>query len=161
MDKLQRQGLITSEHVNEHLRLRDRWLGRPGMLAEAATVHGDATPTNFLFPSRDDVVAIDLERMKDADRVFDVGMVCGEIKHAFLWRTGRLDASERFIRVFLRRYARHFPSPDGAFREITHRVPFYMGLTELRIARNTWLDWAYRRRLVWEGHECLTWGLHL
>ena len=161
VDKLQRQGLITSEHVTEYLRLRDLWLARPGMLAEAVTVHGDATPTNFLFPDGDEVVAIDLERMKDADRVLDVGMVCGEIKHAFLWRTGRLDASERFIRGFLERYARHSPSPDGAFRKITRRIPFYMGLTELRIARNPWLDWAYRRRLVWEAHECLTWGLHL
>jgi len=159
--KLQQQGVITPYHVLEYLRLRDGWLQRPRMLAEAVTVHGDATPTNFLFPTPDGVAAIDLERMKEADRAFDVGMVCGEIKHAFLWRTGRLDASEPFIGHFLERYARHAPSPDGAFWEITRRVPFYMALTELRIARNTWLDWAYRRRLVWEAHECLTWGLEL
>jgi hypothetical protein len=159
--KLLRQGLLAPGHAAAYLRLRDRWLHRPRMRVEAVTVHGDATPTNFLFPSRDDVVAIDLERMKDADRVFDIGMVCGELKHAFLWRTGRLDPSEPFIRHFLRRYTCHWPAPDGAFWEITRRVPFYMALTELRIARNTWLDWEYRRRLVREARKCLTWGLQL
>jgi aminoglycoside phosphotransferase (APT) family kinase protein len=158
---LQRQGLLASDQAVAYLRLLDRWLGRPCMRAETVTVHGDATPTNFLFPSRQDVVAIDLERMKEADRVFDLGMVCGEIKHAFFWRTGRLDGSEPFIRHFLERYVCHCPAPDGTFREITRRVPFYMGLTELRIARNTWLDWRYRRRLVQEARECLTSGLRL
>jgi aminoglycoside phosphotransferase (APT) family kinase protein len=157
--ELQRQGLITTERVSEYLRLRDLWLVQPLMQVQATTVHGDATPTNFLFPNGDDVVAIDLERMKDADRVLDVGMVCGEIKHAFLWRTGRLDASEPFIRHFLDRYAAHFPSPEDGFREITRRVPFYMALTELRIARNLWLDWPYRKELAREARRCLRCGL--
>ena len=159
--KLQRQGLLDLDHATEYLRLLDRWLQRPRMHTEAVTVHGDATPTNFLFPSRHDVVAIDLERMKDADPVYDVGMVCGELKHAFLWRTGRLDTSEPFIRRFLEQYARHFPAPASAFWSITRRVPFYMALTELRIARNPWLDWGYRRHLVGEARKCLTWGLKL
>lgn len=159
--KLARQGLLDSDTVVAYLRLRDRWLGRSRMQAEAVTVHGDATPTNFLFPTSDDVVAIDLERMKAADRTYDLGMVCGELKHAFLWRTGRRDLSEPFIGRFLRRYAAHDPEPDDAFHAITHRLPFYMALTELRIARNTWLDWAYRRRLVREAGACLTWGLRL
>lgn len=158
---LQRQGLLSPNRAAAYLRLRDRWLQHARMQAEAVTVHGDATPTNFLFPNGDGVVAIDLERMRDADRVYDVGMVCGELKHAFLWRMGRLHVSEPFIHHFLWRYARNFPAPDGAFWEITQRVPFYMALTELRIARNTWLDWEYRRRLVREARECLTWGLEL
>ncbi|HKV43672.1 MAG TPA: phosphotransferase [bacterium] len=160
-DKLLRQQVIAVDHVWGFLALRDRWLVRPCMVAEAVTVHGDATPTNFLFPNSEDVVAIDLERMKQTDRVYDIGMVCGELKHAFLWRTGSGLASEPFIRHFLKRYCYHFPSPHDAFREITRRLPFYMGLTELRIARNPWLDWAYRKRLVWEAHECLAWGLQV
>lgn len=159
--KLCRQCLLTTEWAAVYLMLRDIWLQRPCMDAEAVTVHGDATPTNFLFPTERDVVAIDLERMRHADRIFDVGMVCGEIKHAFLWRTGNKYASEPFIRHFLQQYARHFVSPRTAFEAITRRVPFYMALTELRIARNDWLDWQYRQRLVWEAHECLTWGLRL
>lgn len=158
--KLVQQGLLTPDEAAAYLALRDRWLQGSRLRAQAVTVHGDATPTNFLFPGRD-VVAIDLERMKDADRVFDIGMVCGELKHAFLWRTGRLDTSEPFIRHFLWGYARHSAAPDDAFWSITRRVPFYMAFTELRIARNTWLDWPYRRRLVHEARECLAWGLRL
>jgi aminoglycoside phosphotransferase (APT) family kinase protein len=158
---LERQGLLDPGAVAAYLRLRDRWLGRSRMQAEAVTVHGDATPTNFLFPTTEDVVAIDLERMKAADRAYDLGMVCGELKHAFMWRTGRRDLSEPFIGRFLRRYAGHDREPDHAFRVITHRVPFYMALTELRIARNTWLDWEYRRHVVREAGACLTWGLRL
>ncbi len=159
--KLERQGLLDPRSVAAYLGLRDRWLARSRMLAGAVTVHGDATPTNFLFPTAEDVVAIDLERMKAADRAYDLGMVCGELKHAFLWRAGRRDLSEPFIGRFLRRYAGHDPEPVDAFRAITHRIPFYMALTELRIARNTWLDWPYRRRLVREAGACLTWGLRL
>jgi aminoglycoside phosphotransferase (APT) family kinase protein len=159
--KLERQGLLSPEAVAAYLRLRDRWLEQSRMRAQAVTVHGDATPTNFLFPTPEDVVAIDLERMKAADRAFDLGMVCGELKHAFLWRTGRQDVSEPFIRRFLRQYAGHCEEPRDAFRAITLRIPFYMALTELRIARNTWLNWEYRRRLVREAGACLTWGLRL
>jgi hypothetical protein len=158
---LEGQGLLCPDHAATYLRLRDRWLRRSRMETEAVTVHGDATPTNFLFPNGEDVVAIDLERMKDADPAYDVGMVCGEMKHAFLWRTGRWDLSEPFIHHFLRRYAGHFPTPQGAFWELTRRIPLYMALTELRIARNTWLDWTYRNRLVREAFECLTWGLEI
>ncbi len=159
IEKLQRQGVIDRGQGVVYLKQRDRWLRAPFMLAEEVTVHGDATPTNFIFPGGGDVVAIDLERMRRSDRVFDVGMVCGEVKHAFLWRTGARDASEPFIRHFLKGYCTHFPSPGEAFGVLTRRVPFFMALTELRIARNDWLDWDYRRRLVWEAGECLRWGL--
>jgi hypothetical protein len=159
--KLCRQTLLPAAGVADYLGLRDVWLARRDMAQEVATVHGDATPTNFLFPTDREVVAIDLERMRKADPVFDVGMVCGELKHAFLWRTGNRYGAEPFIRRFLDEYARHFPDPAEAFRRVTRRVPFYMALTELRIARNDWLDWAYRRRLVWEARECLVWGLRL
>lgn len=159
--KLEQQRLLEPHEVLAYARLRDRWLARSRMQAAAVTVHGDATPTNFLFPTAEDVVAIDLERMKPADQAYDLGMVCGELKHAFLWRTGRRDLSEPFIGRFLRRYAGRYSEPDEAFQAITHRTPFYMALTELRIARNTWLDWVYRRRLVREASACLTWGLRL
>lgn len=41
-------------------------------------VHGDVTPANILFGDGPWVIAIDLERMKTADRVLDVGRVAGE-----------------------------------------------------------------------------------
>ena len=52
-------------------------------------VHGDVTPTNILFGDGLWVIAIDLERMKRADRVFDVGRVAGEIKHFFMQHTAQ------------------------------------------------------------------------
>ncbi|MCL4475124.1 MAG: phosphotransferase [Nitrospirae bacterium] len=157
--KLQRQQLISQDSARDYLNLRDRWLRRSFMAAEEVIVHGDATPTNFVFSNSDNVAAIDLERMKKSDKVFDIGMVCGELKHSFLWRTGDPYAAEPFIRHFLKKYTGNFPSPMNAFREITRRLPFYMALTEMRIARNDWLDWGYRKRIVWEAHECLRWGL--
>jgi hypothetical protein len=42
-----------------------------------------------------------------------------------------------------------------AFWAITRRVPFHIGITLLRIARNSWIDWEYRWRLVREAKAIL------
>ncbi len=162
VDKLWRQRVLSDGERKFFMRIMEKWFCA-GILDRApnVTVHGDATPTNFLFTDDGDVVAIDLERLKTADPAFDVSMVCGEIKHAFLWRTGNPYASEPFIEFFLKRYSRHFDDFKTTFRELTLRNPFYMALTELRIARNSYLDWHYRQRLVHEAKECLKWGLRL
>lgn len=159
IDKLRRQTVLDAGAARELARLRDRWLGRARLRAGEAIVHGDATPTNFIFGDAGEVVAIDLERMRRADPAWDLGMVCGEIKHAFLWRTGDGWAAEPFIRVFLDRYAAAHPDPAAIFRATTRRLPFYMALTELRIARNEWLSWPARLRLAREARACLRWGL--
>ena len=162
VDKLCRQRVIPQDCRKAYLRLMDKWLGRTLLQrAKSVIVHGDATPTNFIFTKGGDVVAIDLERMRNGDRVYDVGMICGELKHAFLWRTGDACASEPFIRHFLVMYCSHFRNSGRAFGDITSRNPFYMALTELRIARNGYLDWNYRKRLAHEALECLKWGLRL
>jgi hypothetical protein len=62
------------------------------------------------------VIAIDLERMKTADRVFDVGRVAAEIKHFFMQYTGNKWLAEPYIGHFLREYACHFPDRDSAFQ---------------------------------------------
>jgi len=51
-------------------------------------VHGDATPSNFLFGEGLSVMAIDLERMRRADRVFDLGRIAGELQHFYMQATG-------------------------------------------------------------------------
>lgn len=160
--KLWEQRVLSDDARKSYLRLMTKWCSR-GILEQAknAIVHGDATPTNIIFSDRGDVVAIDLERSRTADPAFDVSMVCGELKHAFLWRTGNRYDAEPFIRHFLKSYALHFPDAKEAFREITLRTPFYMALTELRIARNAYLDWQYRKRLACEAGECMKWGLKL
>lgn len=158
LDKLCRHRII--DDLKSYIRLMDKWLSRNNIqMAKSSIVHGDATPTNFIFTEGGDIVAIDLERMKDCDPVYDIGMVCGELKHAFMWRKGRPDEAEPYIRHFLKEYAKHFKDEKEAFKEITYRNPFYMGLTELRIARNEYLNWDYRRWLAREAMECLRWGL--
>jgi aminoglycoside phosphotransferase (APT) family kinase protein len=114
-------------------------------------VHGDATPSNLLFGMGLKVIAIDLERMKRADRAFDLGRISGELQHYFLQAGRDKSAAEPFIGHFLWEYACHFPDRDRAFRSITGRLPFQMALTLLRIARNSWVGYSHRRRLVEEA----------
>lgn len=160
--KLSKQNVISGYEMNQYLKLAEKWLNRPVLQkSKDVIVHGDATPTNFIFTAGGDVVAIDLERMKNADAVLDIGMVCGELKHAFLWRTYNPYQAEPFIRHFFKSYASHFPNPKKVFMEITMRNPFYMALTELRIARNDYLGWDYRKMLAHEAMECLRWGLKI
>ncbi|MDD3154743.1 MAG: phosphotransferase [Victivallaceae bacterium] len=118
-------------------------------------VHGDATPSNFLFGDGRHVISFDLERGHYTDRVFDVGRMAAELFHFFLRSTGNKYAAEPFIGHFLWEYACHFPDREKAFQSITKRVPFYMGITLLRIARNGYLNWNYRRTLVEEAKQSL------
>lgn len=160
LDKLNKQDVIFDKKI--YIKLMDKWLSRNDIQnVNASIVHGDATPTNFIFTQTNDIVAIDLERMKDCDPVYDIGMVCGELKHAFMWRKGKPQDAETYIRFFLKEYSKHFKDKKMAFKEITYRNPFYMGLTELRIARNNYLSIDYKRWLAYEAMECLRWGLIL
>jgi len=120
-------------------------------------VHGDATPTNFLFHG-DQVTAIDLERMKWADRCWDLGFVAAELKHHFMWRAGDRWAAEPFIGHFLWEYAANYEG-ERFFHALTSKIPLYMALGLLRIARNTWLDEPHRRELIAEARKCLEYGL--
>jgi len=150
--KLHKRQFISWDEVNEFSWLRDRWREQPRMWEDQQVlVHGDATPSNFLFGYGLGVVAIDLERMKRADRVFDVGRIAGELQHFFLQATGNKYFAEPFIGHFLWEYACHFPDRYSAFRSICGRVAFQMGLTLLRIARNSWVSHDYRRRLIEEA----------
>jgi hypothetical protein len=123
-------------------------------------VHGDATPTNFLF-QRNKVSGIDLERMTWSDRCWDLGFMAAELKHHFMWRSGNGWAAEPFIGHFLWEYSVDHTNRGGAqsFHDITSRIPLYMALGLLRIARNDWLDLPYRRNLMREAKRCLKYGL--
>jgi aminoglycoside phosphotransferase len=150
--KLQIKQVIGAADANELYWLRDLWREKPRMWEDnQVIVHGDATPSNLLFGRGLSVIAIDLERMKRADRVFDLGRIAGELQHSFLQASGNQHAAEPFIGHFLWEYACHFPDRDRAFRSITGRLPFQMALTLLRIARNSWVSALQRRRLVEEA----------
>ena len=118
-------------------------------------VHGDATPSNFFFGDGLHVISFDMERVKQSDRVFDVGRIAGELQHFFLRSTGNKYNAEKFIGHFLWEYCCHFPDRNSAFQSVCCRIPFYMGTTLLRIARNGYLDVSYRRKLVNEAFNCL------
>ena len=123
-------------------------------------VHGDATPTNFLFPDGR-AVALDLERLRVGDRLWDLSWVAGELKHAWGWRAHDFLPAEDAIRHFLRAYLEAVAAEPATARRVYHLNPFYMALAELRIARNAYLAWDYRRELVAEARRCLTWGRRL
>lgn len=162
LGQLGKKCVIGENEQRGYMKLVEKWLGKPVLSrAEDAVVHGDATPTNFLFTENGDVVAIDLERMKSADPVYDLGMICAELKHSFMWRTGDPYRAEPFISYFLKSYCEGFQNSKKAFRRITLRNPFYMAMAELRIARNGYLDMGYRRGLAYEAVKCLKWGLRL
>jgi serine/threonine protein kinase len=119
-------------------------------------VHGDATPANFFFGDGMHVITFDLERMQRSDRLFDTGRIAGELQHYFLQYTGNKYAAEPFISYFLKEYCSHFPDCRRAFASITARLPFYMGMNLLRIARNNYLDYFYRRKLIEEAKLTLS-----
>ena len=118
-------------------------------------IHGDVTPTNFIFHPEDGLTAIDVERMRFADPVYDLGFLAAELKHHFALRILKADAAEPFIAHFFRAYCEKFPDPGSVFSAITHRNRFYMALGELRIARNIWLPLGHRKWLVEEAFRCL------
>jgi aminoglycoside phosphotransferase (APT) family kinase protein len=154
--KLVRIRAIDDNKAGELYWLRDQWRNQPRMWEDQkVVVHGDATPDNFMFGDRLAVMAFDLERARRADRVFDTGRIAGELKHFFLRATGNPNAAEPFIGHFHWEYACHFPDRDRAFQSISGRTPFYIGITLLRIARNSWVDAGHRYRLIAEAIECL------
>ncbi len=137
-----------------------QWQNRPFMNDDASVlVHGDATPANFMCGTQHKLIVLDLERLHRTDRLFDTGRIVGELAHFFMMHTGNRAHAERFIGHSLWGYATHFPDRENAFRSMNLRVPFYMGMTLLRIARNNWLEWNYRKWLIHEAKLCLKGGL--
>ena len=154
--RLVEMNTIGWEEAGELYWLRDRWREQPRMWEDRKVlVHGDATPGNFMLGDGLSVISFDLERVRHADRVYDTGRIAGELMHFFLQATGNKYAAEPFIGHFLWEYSCHFPDRDRTFGATTARVPFYMGITLLRIARNEWFSPEYRRQLINEAKQCL------
>ncbi len=154
--RLRKAHRIGSRDVGELSRMRDRWREQPRMWQDQQVwLHGDATPANFLFGAGMDVAAIDLERMKRGDRMFDVGRVAGELQHAFMRDAGDRHRADPFIGHFLWEYSCHFPDRERTFESVKSRAPYYMALNLLRIARNDYIDRDYGERLVSQAKRLL------
>jgi Phosphotransferase enzyme family len=148
---------ITSEERHCFDEIGERWAARSDLLKlpHEVVVHGDANPTNFLWREDNYLTVIDLERLSWGDRAFDLGFVAAELKHLFWCHSGNAQRSEPYIQHL---YATYFDClSDGMddFTSLTTRGRFYMGCIEMRIARNTWLDFGYRRSLVEDAQACL------
>jgi tRNA A-37 threonylcarbamoyl transferase component Bud32 len=148
--------VISPEEAGRLRHIGQRWRDSGDLNGSGAVlVHGDATPTQFLFPGSDELVAIDFERLHYADRAADIGRIAGELKHLFAKYAGDPWASEPFIQGFYRDYYRQ-ASAAGDFGWLTQRARFHMGCSELRIARNPWEDSGHRHWLVAEANACLS-----
>jgi aminoglycoside phosphotransferase (APT) family kinase protein len=152
------QGPLTSSQREEIERYATKWWDNNGIFGDnEALVHGDATPTNFFFQHHE-VIGIDVEKVRRADRCWDLGFIVAELKHHFMWRMGDRWAAEPYIGHFLWEYAANY-GDEQFFDRITHKIPLYMALGLLRIARNTWLDEPHRKNLIGEAKRCLKYGL--
>ncbi|MFZ5453042.1 MAG: phosphotransferase family protein [Thermodesulfobacteriota bacterium] len=163
--KLERQlqglGLLTPDDAQALEDERADWISRLARLPDHKVLaHGDATPTNFLFPEGR-VVALDLERLGPADRLWDLSWVAGELKHAWGLRAGHFEGAEPAIGHFFAAYLRALGADAALARRIFTLNPYYMALAELRIARNQYLPWEHRRALVAEARRCLAGGWNL
>ena len=156
--QLQQTGVLTQEDCQTLTSERAWWEARCRDFADRQVmVHGDATPTNFLFPNGR-AVALDLEKLRVGDRLWDLSWVAGELKHAWGWRLQDLNGAEGAIGHFFRAYQAAAVLPAPLMDRVYHLNPFYMALAELRIARNLFLSFDYRRELVAEARRCLAGG---
>ena len=159
--QLQAQGLLSAKEVDRLAEEGTRWETRLAAYPDRQVLlHGDATPTNFLFPDGR-VVALDLERLRPGDRLFDLSWVAGELRHAWGWRGRHFGDSEKVIQDFFRSYLDALAANVDLTRRIYALNPLYMALAELRIARNDYLSREYRRALVAEAQRCLEYGRRL
>jgi hypothetical protein len=155
-NRLRRIHRIGQCDSDEILWLSDLWREQPKMWQDRQVwLHGDATPANFIFGGGMDVAAIDLERMKRGDRLFDVGRIAGELQHAFMLATGDKNRAEPFIGHFIWEYCCHFPDRQSAFNAITAKLPYYMAMNLLRIARNDYIANDFSGKLVAQAKELL------
>jgi aminoglycoside phosphotransferase len=158
MGQLQAAGLLTREDWQTMTSERALWETRFRYFADRQVlVHGDATPTNFLFPDGR-AVALDLEKLRAGDRLWDLSWVAGELKNAWGWRLQNWGGAEAAIGHFFRTYLAAVDFAPALTDRLYNLNPFYMALAELRIARNLYLTIDYRRELVAEARRCLAGG---
>lgn len=137
--------------------LRMGWAQVPALAAaRRVLVHGDVTPINIVFGDDHQVIAIDLERLREDDAAVDLGIVVAELRHAFLRTAHDVDAAAPFVEHFFRRYTAEREIAGAERDALAVRVRFFAGAMLLRIGRNDWLDLPYRQALAAEAEQWLT-----
>ena len=112
-----------------------------------AAVHGDATTSNFVFPSSDEVVAIDWERLWVTDPAFDLGRLMAEISHSITRWGGNESEAQYYAQLLASAYGGALP-PGADAGALVSRATFYHASSALRIARNGWVSRLDRMGLV-------------
>jgi Ser/Thr protein kinase RdoA (MazF antagonist) len=161
LGQLTAQGALDGALAQRLATLRDAWAARPRAGApRRCLIHGDVTPVNIVFGPAPEVVALDLERLREDDPAADLGMVMGELFHAFLRSTGAAAGAEPLAATFLQAYALACALDAAAAAHLAERTRPYVGSTMLRICRNDWLDGAYKRALSEEAERWLATDAH-
>ncbi len=157
LDKLLQSEILSNKKYQRFLCLADEWKQEKSLWYDRPVlIHGDVTPTNFIFHHKEGVTAIDLERMRQADRMFDIGIMAAELKHHFAWRILNAGASDPFIEHFIKSYFRGLNSGSPGISEILMKNRLFMAYGELRIARNQWLSREHRKWLIREAIKCMS-----
>lgn len=147
---LAQSGVLAGEPLvyQEVLRLIERRATDPDMQKFIpASIHGDATSSNFVFPWTGGLVAIDWERMKLADPASDLGRLMAEFSHSINRYGGDTAEATPLLEYLLGCYRKALPS-DWDAEALVKRARFYQGTSTLRIARNGWLSREERAALV-------------
>lgn len=157
--QLAAQGVLSAAQARRLEGLRAAWAAAPRAGAPCRSlVHGDVTPVNVVFGPAPEVVALDLERLREDDPAADLGMVAGELYHAFLRGTGAAAGAAPLVEAMLAAYGRAAGLDAAASEALAERARPYIGSTMLRICRNDWLDGAYRRALSEEAEPWIAAG---
>jgi len=137
-------GLLDDGDYERHLAIGLRGWDEIG---PSVPIHGDATPEHFLWSDEEQRLGvIDFESFRAGVAAEDLGYLAAEMKHLFWYYSGDRWASEPFIARMYEAY--------GADYFQTERAKFFMAVAELRIARNFWLPYDYRRQLIEEAERC-------
>ncbi|MBG7609664.1 MAG: phosphotransferase [Anaerolineae bacterium] len=134
----------------------EKWATNPMMWDyEQVQNHGDATTSNFIFPSDGGVVAIDWERSEIGDQAADLGRLMAEITHSVNQHGGNFAEGLAFANDLAAAYCNQLSSNWNA-ESLMYRARFYQATSTLRIARNGWLSLLDRLALVLHAFALLS-----
>jgi len=160
VDELAQHGVLQQDPVagDGLLHLIEQWRTKAGMKHfTPSLIHGDATTTNFVFPTPDQVVAIDWERLGVADPAADLGRLMAEVSYSVSQHGGSVAEAIPFVQHLATTYRQALPD-DKDPASLLERARFYQASSTLRIARNGWISRLGRISLVTQAFALLSGG---
>jgi len=158
IDSLARHGVIQNNPIvqNGFGCVIEKWTTDRRMWDFQLTLnHGDATTSNFIFPSEGGVVALDWERSEFADPAADLGRLMAEVTHSVNQHGGNITEGQTFARQLAEMYCDSLPA-NWDPESLVYRAKFYQATSTLRIARNGWLSHLDRLTLILQAFALLS-----